>query len=184
MVDETRECIREAMIGLLKEKDYGSIQMKQIAERAHVGRRTLYRYFDSKEQILEYIARSQMDHLAREILKREPLTLDSVIHAFFVFIQSHRSEFLILKKARLLIYIEDHLFELITHVAAQTKYREMDRPALDAHIGSFSAEDKFALHYIIAGTWRVAMLWLEEGSGLTPDEMTEMSLRIITHTTT
>lgn len=64
MVNQTIECIRESMLSLLEEKEYSKIQMKEIAERAHVGRKTLYRYFDCKEKIVKYIAESLMDCFA------------------------------------------------------------------------------------------------------------------------
>lgn len=179
MIDQTRNCIREGMITLLKEKDYNKIQMKEIAERAHVGRRTLYRYFESKEQILEYVAVSQMGYLTDEILLREPLTLSNVLNAFFVFIEKHRTEFEILKKARLLSYMEDHLFELVTGVAAKTKYRDMAPGELDMHLNTLGSEDYYSLHYTIAGAWRVAMLWMDKTPRHTPEEMADLTMRII-----
>lgn len=39
------ESIRTALLALLKRKDYADIFMTEIAQQAHVGRRTLYRYF-------------------------------------------------------------------------------------------------------------------------------------------
>lgn len=46
MVNQTLECIRESMISLLNEKEYEKIRMKEIAERAPIGRKSLYRYVD------------------------------------------------------------------------------------------------------------------------------------------
>lgn len=46
MVNQTLECIRESIISLLNEKEYEKIRMKEIAERAPIGRKTLYRYVD------------------------------------------------------------------------------------------------------------------------------------------
>ena len=51
-----KEYIRSAMLSLLREKDYADIQMTEIAARAHIGRRSLYRYFRSKDNIMKNIA--------------------------------------------------------------------------------------------------------------------------------
>lgn len=90
------------------------IQMKEIAERAHVGRKTLYRYFDSKEKIVKYVAESLMDRFAQEIHvhNEDGLTLKGVTYAFFVFINNNRAEFSLLKKARLLS------FRIVTYLRA------------------------------------------------------------------
>lgn len=172
MVDETLNCIRAGMLSLLQEKDYSNIQMKEIAERSNIGRRTLYRYFENKELILKYIAESLMDRLADEIAHSEQMTLFSVTCAFFQFLQNNRTEFMLLKKARLLSYIEDHLFELISRVAAKTKYKEMDPEEMHRVLNSASYEDQYDLQFTIAGVWRIGMLWLEESHDLTPEQMT------------
>lgn len=181
MVDHTKNCIRDSMIALLQKKPYNEILMKEIAEEAHVSRRTLYRYFENKEQILEYVAESQMAYFTQEIIKREQLTLYNVIHAFFSFFEKHHSEFLILKKARLLHYIEDHLYDLATQVAAKTKYRDMTPQELAEHLRSTSPEDHYALYYTIAGVWRIAMVWMDEQFCLSPDEMAEIAVAIVAH---
>ncbi len=179
MVNETLNCIRTGMLTLLQEKDYSSIQMKEIAERSNVGRRTLYQYFENKEMILKYIAESLMDRFADEIARSEQMTLFSVTCAFFQFLQNNRTEFMLLKKARLLSYIEEHLFELVSHVAAKTKYKEMDPEEMHRILNSASYEDQYELQYTIAGMWRIGMLWLEESHDLTPEQMTVITGNIM-----
>lgn len=105
MEGQTIGSIRESMLSLLSEKEYSKIQMKEIAERAHVGRKTLYRYFDSKEKIVKYVAESLMDRFAQEIHvhNEDGLTLKGVTYAFFVFINNNRAEFSLLKKQGFLV---------------------------------------------------------------------------------
>ena len=95
MIDDTLRCIRESMMTLLDEKEYSAIQMKEIAQRANIGRRTLYRYFENKDQILKYIAESLINRFTEEIERQEKLTLQSVTYAFYVFIEKNRSEFIL-----------------------------------------------------------------------------------------
>lgn len=182
MVNQTLECIRESMISLLEEKEYGRIQMKEIAEKAHVGRKTLYRYFDSKEQIIKYIAESLMDRFTQEIQNRngEELTLKGVTYAFFLFINDNKAEFKLLKKARLLSYIEDNLFELISEVASKTKFKGMTADEVQEMQKSQKPENKYALYYTLAGYWCVAMTWIDESDSLEPNEIAEIAVKIMT----
>lgn len=180
MVDETMKCIRESMLSLLEEKEYSKIQMKEVAENAHVGRKTLYRYFENKEQIVKYIAESLMDRFTKEIQAQDGLNLQNVTKAFFVFIQNNRDEFVLLKKARLLSYIEDNLFELVTQVAAETKYKDKTLDEIKEIQKMSPAQDKYALHYTLAGYWCMAMVWISTDDSLTPEQMSEIAVKIMT----
>lgn len=179
MVNETKRCIREGMISLLREKEYSEIQMKEIAQRSNVGRRTLYRYFENKELIIKYIAESLMDHFAEEIEKQETMTLYTVILAFFAFVKKNRMEFMILKKARLLSFIEDRLPELIAGVAAKTKYKGRSAAEVPFLGVPVPAEDKYYFYFVFAGFWRVAIAWIEEDEALSPEKMAEITLKIM-----
>lgn len=178
MIDDTLRCIRESMVTLLDEKEYRAIQMKEIAQRANIGRRTLYRYFENKDQILKYIAESLINRFAEEIIKQEKLTLQSVTYAFYVFIEKNRSEFILLKKAGLLDYLEE-IPMLIIGVAAKTKYKDKQPAELQQILNDMPMIDKYARCYTIAGYWHMAMLWMEENNPSSPEEMTEITLKIM-----
>ena len=182
MEGQTIGSIRESMLSLLSEKEYSKIQMKEIAERAHVGRKTLYRYFDSKEKIVKYVAESLMDRFAQEIHvhNEDGLTLKGLTYAFFVFINNNRAEFSLLKKARLLSYIEDNLFELISQVASKTKFKGMTADEVQKMQKLQRPEDKYALYYTLAGYWCVAMAWIDENDLLSPDQIAEIAVKIMT----
>lgn len=179
MIDDTLRGIRESMITLLDEKEYRAIQMKEIAQRANIGRRTLYRYFENKDQILKYIAESLINRFAEEIEKQEKLTLRSVTYAFYVFIENNRAEFILLQKAGLLDYLEKEIPMLIIGVAAKTKYKEKEPAELQQILDDMPMIDKYARCYTIAGYWHMAMLWMVESNPSSPEEMTEITLKIM-----
>lgn len=49
----SRMCIGEAIVCLLKEKPFASIKIMDIAMKAGVSRMTFYKYFHSKEEVIE-----------------------------------------------------------------------------------------------------------------------------------
>lgn len=49
----TRMCIGEALISLMHQKDYDSIKISDIVEKAGISRMTYYNYYHSKAEILE-----------------------------------------------------------------------------------------------------------------------------------
>lgn len=51
-VRRTRRRLKEALLGLLGEKRYDEITVRDLCERADVGRSTFYAHYDSKEDLL------------------------------------------------------------------------------------------------------------------------------------
>lgn len=52
--NKTRKWIIDALFALLKRRDYRDITINQIVNQAGLGRRTFYRYFKSKDEVMEY----------------------------------------------------------------------------------------------------------------------------------
>jgi AcrR family transcriptional regulator len=61
----TRQSLSDAFIQLIREKDYGSVTVSDIIERANVGRSTFYAHYPDKDSLFI----SQMDHVI-EMLSR------------------------------------------------------------------------------------------------------------------
>ena len=53
-IERTKDDLKTALFELMKKKDYQSITMSEIAQRAGYGRATLYRHFQSKEEIIKF----------------------------------------------------------------------------------------------------------------------------------
>src|SRR5262249_62033811 len=51
-VQRTQSLLREALGSLLHEKDYDSISVREILDRANVGRSTFYMHFRDKDELL------------------------------------------------------------------------------------------------------------------------------------
>jgi AcrR family transcriptional regulator len=51
-IQRTRQALRTALIELIKEKNYDSISIEEITERANVGRATFYFHYKDKEDLL------------------------------------------------------------------------------------------------------------------------------------
>lgn len=51
-VQKTQNLLREALASLIREKDYDSIVVKEILDRANVGRSTFYMHFRDKDELL------------------------------------------------------------------------------------------------------------------------------------
>ena len=63
----TRHALREALISLIKEKDYTSITVEEITERAGLGRTTFYLHYQDKEDLLLEEFSGLVHELAQQI---------------------------------------------------------------------------------------------------------------------
>ncbi|HLP18432.1 MAG TPA: TetR/AcrR family transcriptional regulator [Bacteroidota bacterium] len=51
-IQKTKTLLSEALVSLIIEKGYADVSIKDIIDRANVGRSTFYAHFESKEQLL------------------------------------------------------------------------------------------------------------------------------------
>lgn len=51
-IQKTRRLLHEALTSLVREKDYDAISVKEILDRANVGRSTFYMHFRDKDELL------------------------------------------------------------------------------------------------------------------------------------
>jgi AcrR family transcriptional regulator len=68
----TRQLLSEALVQLIQEKDYGTITVSDIIERANVGRSTFYAHYADKDDLL----RDQMDRVIEFLSQASPDSQD------------------------------------------------------------------------------------------------------------
>jgi AcrR family transcriptional regulator len=72
-VKRTSERLRRALFALIRERGFEALTVRELSERAHVGRTTFYAHFENKEDLLL----SGMDSLAGELRERQRRALAS-----------------------------------------------------------------------------------------------------------
>ncbi|MFT8977736.1 helix-turn-helix domain-containing protein, partial [Liquorilactobacillus nagelii] len=54
LAEQSRAWLTEALFVLLQQENYNEITVKKIAEQAQLSRRTFYRSFKNKDELLNY----------------------------------------------------------------------------------------------------------------------------------
>lgn len=67
-MQKTRELLHRALNTLIREKPYDAISVKEILDRANVGRSTFYTHFHDKDELLV----SSIHHLLHAVQSRKP----------------------------------------------------------------------------------------------------------------
>src|SRR5215468_3748459 len=70
---DKRDAIMTAALELFVERGFHGTAVPEIAERADVGAGTIYRYFESKEALVNELYRREKQALATRVLSQFPL---------------------------------------------------------------------------------------------------------------
>lgn len=171
--NETKKWIMEALLTLLTKKEYQDITIANIADKASLGRRTFYHYFQTKDQVMKEIAQNLMNEFADTIIKNHASNLETVTEAYFEFWEQKIDILLLLKKAQVLHFVEDNLFALIADVAFKVKHVPIHQMT-DETITKEFENYKYDFVFKIAGYWHITLLWCEETPRKTPAQMSKI----------
>lgn len=160
---QSKQMILKALLELMERKAYHSISIKELAEYAGLDRKTFYRNFKSKEDVL-YLRLHKLCQLYRKELEKLPqFTLYSITKAYFLICKQDADFFMLLKKNDLLplalMKFDEYLAELITLFLDDPAYRR---------------KSQYEIYYQAGGFWNVTIRWLEGGAKESPEEMAQI----------
>lgn len=168
--NQTKKWIIDALFELLEKREYHDITIARITDKAGLGRRTFYRYFKTKDDVIEYVTQILMDEFAGTVMKNRAETLEEVISAYFEFWESYVDILLLLKKAHLLYFIEDNLLSLFHGVALKVGHGSQEPLSDDKQNAQYN-KYIYEFTFKLAGLWKCTLLWCMESPRKTPEEM-------------
>jgi len=180
-VARTQKMLREALHSLIREKDYDAIVVKEILDRADVGRSAFYTHFRDKDELL---ASSLQDLLlsvppARAKSGAEPV--DSILWFSLPVLQHvslhHASGgFKVGPRGRAVLH--GHLEKVLAGLILERARRNFAAPRnTDAEIPL----DLFA-HYLASTFVLVLDWWVDTGAKPSPEEVNEQFRALVTPT--
>lgn len=103
-VRRTRRLLQAALVSLILEKDYASISIKEITDRAEVAYITFYRHFESLDQLLMEVLEEGLGELMKHIetlaLQSDTSALETEGRLIFEYIEQKADLFRILLKSQ------------------------------------------------------------------------------------
>lgn len=163
--------IMEALLELMKKKEYKEITVSEIVKKADLGRRTFYRYFKTKDEVLDLACSLLMKNFAQKIKEKQEITLKSVTLSYFEF-WNDQTEFLdLMKKAHTLYFLEDRIEKLVHEVAIDLNHVSPD--------AAFSMDIYYEYIFKLAGFWRITLEWCSHAPRETPEEMAVLVASIL-----
>ncbi len=143
----TKFYIEQALFKLMSDYGYEKISVKEIAEKAGVGRATFYRYFKSKEDVIEYYFTSKTKEFLFEQRYYPRCREDyaKIVCDVFEKLKKNKDNFKLIKKA----HLEYMYLDFLNRNFVETFRREFEKQSAYAP-------------YIYAGMlFNVSMQWLD-----------------------
>lgn len=162
--EQSARMIEEALFKRMREKDYKQITVSEIASRADVGRRTFYRLYKGKDEVLRsYISKLGKAYCGSH-LPLEYYDLRRIAREYFGFWYQYRDFLLLMHESGL----EEMLYYEISCASAEV-IRERIR---DERLKEDSAAEYFA-DYSAGGFILLLRRWVEAGMQALPGQYAE-----------
>ena len=168
----TRQLLRDAFLGLLKEKRYEDISVQDIIERADVARSTFYAHYVDKEDLLvgrlgvfsrEVRGQVQLPHAE----KRCPLIPPT---CFWYNILAHRNIFeIIAKDSAMDVTMKDLRNKLCANIQAEMQQQQSEQAAVPASL---------LVDYLADSIITLIKWWVKQGMTYSPEQVDEMFHRM------
>ena len=156
--------ITEALLTLMKEHPYSEITVKQIILEARLARKTFYRNFTSKDDVLL----SLMHSILRKYFEIVDSRRRDVLSAVFDIASENRELLLLLDKNGML-----HLtLKCMNEYLPQLRRKKLT--ALNPFIEYFEGADpEYLMALNIGAVWNVISLWIHRGMEDDPEKVRE-----------
>ena len=171
---QSKRWLEASLLKLMKEKPFSKITIQEIAEQAQLERRTFYRNFSSKEEILSFHIRRLSDELVVSLLEEAALTIPIVLRVFFEMAEKNKSFLLCLKENNLLMFLLTSFNDLLPSI------HSLIEPKFSGRFENENIEYIFAFN--TGGFWNILVKWINGDFTHTPSEMAEIVHNLMTKT--
>ena len=158
----SREMLTHALLLIMQQKPYQEISIKDIAEKADLNRRTFYRNFTSKDEILFCHGKQLVEQLGMNIQSKGSITFHSICESYFEFWLTNIDFLKLLQKNNLLYYLfeqfdqyHDQLHLFLPHV-------------------THKETPQFSIAFALGGFWSTLVQWLNTGAEQSPFYMADL----------
>jgi len=193
-VQKTRKLLQDALIELVAEKSYESVTIREILDRANVGRSTFYAHFQDKDQLLHSI----LDRLNELFEQHEKLFLDAKKnfgnadimnlthelshtlslfkfigqnHRFFKAMLGNRGYGIFAKPVYDYVFVHVHgIFTKPAHNDVAAHVHESFK-MLKSHEKYGSLESEIAAHYFVSALMGILVWWVEKDKPCRAEEI-------------
>ncbi|MDO5540851.1 MAG: TetR/AcrR family transcriptional regulator [Eubacteriales bacterium] len=168
--EESAKMIETALFELLKEKDFAQITVSGIVKRADVARRTFYRLYKGKEDVIDCYFSRLCQNYRSTYPALEKYDLDQIARDYFGFWYQYREFLMVMNQCGL----REKLYYEISRVS-----EEIVKNRISCKEVRNGQEVRYFAYYSAGGFILLLHHWIIEGMRETPDEYAQKVSRAI-----
>lgn len=171
-VSRTQALLHQALFSLILEKGYDAVSIKEICDKANVGRTTFYAHFVSKDDL----KRSGLGHLRQTLVQHHQLASEDGERrlGFSRVMFEHARDHIDMYRA--LVGSQGGAIALDTIREILSDFMRRDLTTMNLEAGANRRE--FVVRFIIGAYMSVLTWWLDAGAQEAPEEMDLMFRRL------
>jgi AcrR family transcriptional regulator len=170
-VQRTEQLLRGALLSLIQEKDFETLSVQDIIDRANVGRATFYAHFDNKDDLLVSgfdNLRASLKERQREALARRSGLDERVLgfsYEIFAHANEHRDVFLAMAGMRSHAIVQQLLYRILLDLVRE------DVKATVSRVRANSVPVEALAQFITGALFGLMMWWLNGKMRLSVEEV-------------
>ena len=172
---QTKDSIAESLVSLIENNNYDEITIQEVASECNISRRTIYRHFRTKDEILSYSFRSCLIKLADYISLQDTKDLHKLCLTYFKFWEENMDRLLMMNDAGVLFSFGSEFDSLVSVIADRMLSRASSIPLSPEEISMF----RYKFAYETAGFWQITEIWSQEQPRRSAEEMAEIMVKIV-----
>ena len=153
IAERSKEAIASAMLEVMKIYSYDEITVTQITQEAGLSRKTFYRHFNDKEQVLKYLFDSLYQKCVEEIVRTGLSHYWEVVQCYFDFWENHADIIKLVKRSGLLPILFEESYSRSFEVFKIVRTPDFAKANEDLL--------PYMLAYSIGGMQSMLMRWIE-----------------------
>ncbi len=153
IAEQSKKKVSNALLSVMRQYDFKEITITQIAQEAKLSRKTFYRLFSSKEDVLTFFFESQYEECLMLIKSRQVQHYWDIVQCYFDFCEERKSLLLLLKKHNLLALLFEGSYKYSFQVFEFVRTKEV--------ADSFSLPLPYMLAYSVGGMYSMLLKWVE-----------------------
>ena len=154
----SKKIITETLLRLMTEYSYTEITVKHILLESNISRKTFYRNFSSKDDVLNAYIDSILNSYITCIIEQEHFSFLETLDTIFYFCEKNKNFLFILRDNELL-----HLLLIKLNTLIPTEHQKI--VSVNAKSNDSSADHfltDYVLFFNIGGMWNIVTKWIEQ----------------------
>lgn len=158
IAEQSKASIVKALLDIMEQYNFKEITITQIAQEAKLSRKTFYRLFQDKEEVLACLFEKLYMECLEEIQSHKIIDYWDVVQCYFDFWEKRKSLLVLLKKNNLLATLFEgaykYSFEIFKKLRAETTVEKYDLPL------------PYLLAYSVGGIHSMLFVWVQNEMAL------------------